>query len=83
MDGSYIESSKAPRPGKKPTTKRGEVSQRLVAGLTTGKVLRVQPEAGQTVRGVKVSLSRAAKNLGRTIETWDIEGIVYAELVEG
>lgn len=83
MDGSYLDVTKAPRPGKKPTTKQGRISQQLLAGLTKGKVLQVKPKEGQTVRGVKVSLSRAAKSLGKSVNTWDVDGVVYAELADG
>lgn len=82
MEGTYLDASKAPRPGKKPTTKQGRASQELLAGLTVGTVLQIKPREGQTVRGVKVSLTRAAKSLGKTIETWDVDGVVYAKLAD-
>jgi len=82
MDATYIDANKAPRPLKKPTTKRGQVSQQLITGLTKGKVLQVPVRSDQTPRGIKVSLVRAAKSLNKSIDIWDIDGIVYAELTD-
>src|SRR5579872_3023666 len=32
---------------------------------------------GETARGIRTRLRRASSRLGRTIEVWDAEGIVY------
>jgi hypothetical protein len=37
--------------------------------------------SGQNVRGVKVSMTHATKRLGKTVKLWEVDGVVYAELV--
>lgn len=81
MEFELVDSRKVPRPRRKPT-RRGQESQRIIESLTPGKTAIVRLGKDQNVRGVKVSLTHAARRLGKPVTLWDHDGVVYAELVE-
>jgi hypothetical protein len=82
MKSKLIDSSKAPRPGKKPTTKAADQSRQVIESLVPGKVAQIELAEGENVRGVKVSLTRAARTLGTEVTLWDNDGVIYAELTK-
>ena len=49
-----------------------------------GRLLAVRsaiiPDDGQTMRGLKASMSRAAKRKGTKITSWDVDGTLYIKL---
>lgn len=67
-------------PAPKAMTKTAQESLNILQQLTRGKVAKVHPDQGQSIRGLKASLSRVAKNNGIKIEMWDVEGILYVKL---
>ncbi len=46
---------------------------------STGMVLEIRPEGGTTARGVKMMISRAAKELGMKWHHWSVGDVVYAQ----
>lgn len=83
MKITVIEASEAPaRPGG-PMSKRTAAVTALLTSLTPGKVARIELDAGETTRGAKASLTRAAKKLGQEVAVWVRDGVVFAQLAEG
>ncbi len=80
---SLIDRSKAPDPKSASANKNADVFNELVTSLVPGKVARVELTGKETPRGVKASITRAGKRMGKTVRSWDVDGKVYAELVEG
>lgn len=68
-------------PPPKAMTRAAQESYAILHQLTKGKVARVEPGEGQTVRGIKSSLSRVATNNKMKIMHWDVDGVVYVKLV--
>ena len=56
-------------------------SESIIKQLGKGKVAKVEPGDGQTLRGLRVGLGRAAKEAGVKLQTWDAKGILYVKLV--
>ena len=81
MKYAMIDRGKAPAPKAKPTSTTALFDE-LVASLAPGKAARVEPTGKETPRGLKASITRAAKRAGRTVRSWDVDGKVYAELVD-
>lgn len=52
----------------------------IVSALTPGKVARIAPTGAETVEGIKLGLADAARQLGTSLRTWDVDGTVYAEV---
>lgn len=81
MKYRLVDRAKAPEPKRATTNKHVDQFNALVASLVPGKAARVEPTGKETPRGLKASITRAAKRLDRHVRTWDVEGKVYAELV--
>lgn len=81
MKYTLIDREKAPQreTGSSPSKRRQE-SERIVAALIPGKVAKIELDSKDTPRGVKASLTRAAKRQNRQVHSWEINGVVYAEL---
>ena len=82
MKYSLIDRSKAPDPKTAGTNKNVDLFNELVTALMPGKAARVELSGKETPRGVKASISRAATRMGKKVRSWDVDGKVYAELVE-
>lgn len=83
MKFSLIDRSKAPDPKTGSTNKNVDIFNDLVTSLVPGKVARVELTGKETPRGVKASITRAGKRMGKNVRSWDVDGKVYAELVNG
>ena len=81
MKYSLIDRSKAPAPKAKPAA-TAALFDELVNSLTPGMAARVELSSKETPRGVKASITRAAKRAGPRVRSWDVDGRVYAELVD-
>lgn len=81
MEMELIQPSEAPIV-KKATSRTGKQSEELVAALVPGMVGKVTLPRTISVRGAKVSLTRAARRLGKELKLWDADGIVYMQLEE-
>jgi hypothetical protein len=67
------------RPGA--SAQRQREYEAYVTGLGKGRVGRLQPGKDETPRAVAVRVSRAARRLGREVETWVVDGAVYFRAV--
>lgn len=56
-------------------------AESIVKQLGKGKVAKIEPDDGQTIRGLRVALGRAAKGAGVKLQTWDVDGLLYVTLV--
>lgn len=83
MKYTLIDHEKAPQreTGSGPSKRRQE-SERIVAALIPGKVAKIELGPKDTPRGVKASLTRAARRQDRKLHSWDVNGVVYAELIQ-
>lgn len=63
-------------------TERRRQSERVVAELVPGKAARIELGPKDTTRGVKASLTRAARRQNRAVRSWEIDGVVFAELLQ-
>jgi hypothetical protein len=70
-----------PRPTKKPT-RRSQATQKVIEALIRDKVAVIRVPDGGNVRGIKVSLTHAAKRVGKLVKLWDVDEVVYAELAD-
>jgi len=83
MKYTLIDREKAPhREGASVPSERRQQSERVVAALIPAKVAKIELGPKDTPRGVKASLTRAAKRQGKIVRSWDVNGVVYAELTE-
>ena len=69
----------APPPKKRNTAREAE---RIVTQLSQGKVAQIEPDEGQTLRGMHVWLSRAANAAGKKTQTWEADGMLYVKLLD-
>ena len=80
MNYQFIDAKDAPAaPAKK--SKAAEEADSIVQQLGKGKVAQLEPEDGQTIRGLRVALGRAAKGAGVKLQTWDVGGYLYVKLI--
>ena len=80
MKYQIIDAKDAPAvPGK--TSKAAAEAESIIKQLGKGKVARVEPEEGQTIRGLRVALGRVAKSEGLKLQTWDADGVLYVKLL--
>jgi len=76
---TIISEKEAPQaPGK--VSKSQAEAQSIVSQLKKGSVARIEPDEGQTIRGLRANLSRAAKTNGVKIQTWDVDQVLYVKL---
>src|SRR5690242_13340989 len=69
-----------------PTTpaKKSDVAieaEAIVKQLGKGKGAKIEPDEGQTIRGLRVALARAAKGAGVKLQPWDAAGFLYVKLL--
>jgi len=80
MKYTLIDREKAPTESIQTTSERRRQSEQIVSALVRGKAAKIELGPKDTARGVKASLTRAAKRQNRQVRSWDINGVVYAEL---
>jgi hypothetical protein len=67
----------------KPTRQTGRLAARMreyetfVTSVKSGQVGELTPNEGETARGLALRVSRAGKRIGRNIDTWVVNGVVY------
>ncbi|MEO6397737.1 MAG: hypothetical protein ABIP13_04660 [Tepidiformaceae bacterium] len=76
---SVIKESEAPRPSRQSgrLATRMREYEKYVDGVPTSKVGKLSPSRGETPRGVALRISRAGKRMGKSINTWVVEDVVY------
>jgi len=73
-----IKASDAPEAPKK----MSKVAEQLVTalnGLKKDEVLKLQPDEGKSLRGLKTSVGRITSNAGIKVESWDDGKNVYVK----
>ena len=80
MKYTLIDRERAPTESIQTTSERRRQSEQIVSALVPGKAAKIELGPKDTARGVKASLTRAAKRQNRQVRSWDINGVVYAEL---
>ncbi len=71
----YIETVKA-SDAPPPPKKLSKVADQLVSalnGLKKDEILKVQPDEGKSLRGLKTSVGRISSNAGIKIESWSVD----------
>ncbi|MFN0146539.1 MAG: hypothetical protein ACKVT1_08520 [Dehalococcoidia bacterium] len=51
-----------------------------VKALKAGQVGRLTPAERETTRGLTMRVGRAATRLGKSVNTWTVDGVVYVQL---
>lgn len=74
-----ISENEAPTPPKA-MTRTAQESLAILNQLSKGKVAKIEPGDGQSMRGLKSSLSRVASNNKMKITQWDVDGVLYVKL---
>lgn len=76
---SVIKESEAPRPVRQPRSLAVRMRQyeQYLAEVAPGKVGRLTPSGGESLRALTLRISRAAKRTGRSIQTWIADDAVY------
>ena len=65
-----------------PPGKMSKIASELIAslsGLKRDEVLKITPDPGKTLRGVKTSVGRITANAKVKVETWDDGTSVYVK----
>ena len=71
-----------PRPARgSPLARRMQEYEGYVRSTRPGQVGKLSPGAAESPRGVSMKVSRAARRLGKPIETWTLDGVVYFRTV--
>ena len=76
---SVIPASQAPPMPRKKTTIARRMAQYegYVLTLKSGSVGRLAPERAETPRALLTRIGRAASRVGKPIDAWQAEGVVY------
>jgi hypothetical protein len=76
---SVIEAARAPHPTTTPNSARRRMAEydRHVLSLKSGQAGKLTPGAGETARGIALRVFRAGKRLGKVVDAWVVDGIVY------
>lgn len=61
---------------------KAKASQALVQSLEAGKAARVEPSAGESLGGLRGSITRAAKALGIAVRITKHDGVLYVQLAD-
>lgn len=80
MKFQMIDRKEAPVTAKPSQSKMMNESMELINALSKGKVARIDLEEGASARGVKSSLSRAAKKLNKPVRNWQVNETIFVEL---
>ncbi|MCC6381124.1 MAG: hypothetical protein IT304_01390 [Dehalococcoidia bacterium] len=51
--------------------------EKYIDSVTAGKVGKLTPSKGESARGVALRISRAGKRVGKSVNTWVVDGVVY------
>jgi hypothetical protein len=74
-----IPAAQAPRPARQ----SGRLAMRMrqyedhIGSVKSGEVGQLDPEEGETARGIALRVGRAARRMNKTANTWMVDGTVY------
>jgi hypothetical protein len=67
-----------PKPRPTACTMTRQVEE-MLANLKPGSVTKIDLEGNETARGVKSSITRAARRMGKEVDLWDAAGSVFVQ----
>lgn len=79
VEFTVLKKGQAPRPARQ----TGRLGARMreyetyVTSLKGDEEGKLMPSTGETPRGVALRISRAAKRIGKSVDTWVVDGVVY------
>lgn len=76
---SVVKEADAPRPARQTgrLAARMREYEKYVEQVKSGQVGKLSPTRGESPRGVALRVSRAGKRVGKSVNTWVVDGIVY------
>lgn len=81
MTVTMIDAKDVPQ-GAKPVGGKAKASQALVQSLEAGQAARVEAGAGESLSGLRGSITRAAKALGIAVQITKHDGVLYVQLAD-
>jgi hypothetical protein len=81
MDFQLIDESSAPKPPKAQSKKASDTVA-MLKQLKPGKVLKVAPEEGQSLRGLRSGITRIGRNNEINLVTWQDNTHAYVRLAD-
>lgn len=76
---TVIKDTEAPRPARQTgrLAPRMREYEKYVESVPAGRAGKLVPAPGETPRAIAMRISRAARRLGRSANTWVVDGVVY------
>jgi hypothetical protein len=76
---SVIKDTEAPRPARQTgrLAARMREYEKYVEQVPQGKAGKLVPAPGETPRSIAMRVSRAARRIGKNVNTWVVDGTVY------
>lgn len=81
MNYTFIDQQDAPARSPERGRRRVAGLDELVAGLTPGKVGRIELDEEEKPRAVTDQLFKTAARSGKLVDVWEVGGIIYTEIV--
>ena len=51
--------------------------EKYIEQVKSGQVGKLSPSRGESPRGIALRVSRAGKRVGKSVNTWVVDGVVY------
>ena len=80
MKVTTIRPDEAPPKPRPTASKMTRQVEEMLANLKPGSVAKIDLEGNETARGVKSSITRAARRMGKDVDLWDAAGSVFAQM---
>lgn len=76
---AVVKESEAPRPARQTgrLAARMREYERYIESVKSGQVGKLSPSRGESPRGIALRVSRAGKRVGKSVNTWVVDGVVY------
>lgn len=76
---TVVKEADAPRPARQTgrLAARMREYEKYIESVKSGQVGKLAPSRGESARGVALRVSRAGKRVGKSVNTWVVDGTVY------
>jgi len=76
---TVVKEADAPRPARQTgrLAARMREYEKYIESVRSGQVGKLAPSRGESARGVALRVSRAGKRVGKSVNTWVVDGTVY------
>ena len=76
---AVVKESEAPRPARQTgrLAARMREYEKYIESVKSGQVGKLSPSRGESPRGIALRVSRAGKRVGKSVNTWVVDGVVY------